>query len=301
MSFFMEKMGKETGVIITVLFLVVVGALFVGPVEAEAKSWKHELAEQENLKYSEEIVEGVFKQLRKERKGPLSFSGALEAINAMSKVEVMDRYLDRNRKKKKPEDIRAIVHGVYGIDLESVSELGAGKQTDTYDDVVLQKVRERLGGVSDEEIMKLTKIEVMEFYWKAFDGKMDGTDMRIMVNAIFGINLDGISSLEGSGVALFSKNQWISKYEKDLFVVHTGIDDVDVWVYPTDYFKQQTGLEKNPRALELALTGLGFSYNEEVNTYYYANPAGVSVPDNFKGQTLGTIIGIVNEDYQELK
>ncbi|WLR48612.1 hypothetical protein LC065_05330 [Halobacillus litoralis] len=202
----------------------------------------------------------------------------------------------------KPKEIRAIVDGVYGIDLEAVSELGVGKQTSTYSDDVIQRIRQALGEeVSDEAITKMPKVEVMELYWESFDGKMSGDDMRKMINAIFGINLAGISGLEGTGVSLFSKDQWISRYDHDLFVVHTGADDVDVWIYPTDYFKKQTGLEENPRGLEVALTALGFAYNEEKNALYYANPTGESVPDNFKGQTLGMMIGFIKENYEDLK
>ncbi|MBX0358212.1 hypothetical protein [Halobacillus sp. Nhm2S1] len=294
-----KKKGSMT--IMTVLSLFILGACTVGPGETEAKSWKHELKQAEDLKYSEEVTEGLYKQFRKEEKGRLSFSGALEEIHSLSKVDAMDLYLSRNNKKVKPEEIRSIVNGVYSIDLEAVSELGVGKQTSTYPDDVLQRVRQALNGeVSDEAIIKMTKVEVMDLYWQTFEGKMTGDDMRKMINAIFGINLAGISGLEGTGVSLFSKNQWISRYDRDLFVVHTGADDVDVWVYPTDYFKDQTGLEENPRVLEVALTAFGFVYSEEKDALYYANPTGESVPDNFKGQTLGKIIEVIKEDYEGL-
>lgn len=302
MSLLRKKMNQGSMRIMAVLFFVVVGVLVVGLMETEAKGWKHELSQTDDLKYSEQIVEGVFKSLRKQEKGPLEFSEALERMNSMSKVEVMDTYLGQNNKNVKPEEIRLVVQQIYDIDLEAVSELGAGKQTSTYSDDVLQKVKQASNEeVTAENIQDMSKMEVMDLYWKAFEGKMTGDDMRGMINAVFGINLKGISDLEGTGVSLYSKEQWISQYDKDLFVVHTGADDVDVWVYPTQYLKEQAGIENNPRSLELALTKLGFEYSEEVDALYYSNPAGKSVPDNFKGQTLGTIIGVIKEEYSHLK
>ncbi|WP_394219171.1 hypothetical protein [Halobacillus trueperi] len=295
-----NKKGSMT-IIITVLSLAIIGACTVGPDKAEAKSWKSEMNQTKDLKYSVEATVRLYIQLCKKEKEWLAFSDALEKIDALSKVEAMDLYLESYYKKVKPRDIIEIVNGVYGIDLEAVSDLGVGKQTSTYSDEVLGLVRQALDEeVSDEDISNMEKVEVMDLYWKAFDGKMSGDEIRKMINAIFGINLAGISGLEGTGVALFSKEQWISHYEDDLFVVHTGADDVDVWVYPTDHFKEQTGLEENPRALEVALTALGFEYSEEKEALYYANPTGKSVPDNFKGQTLGTIIGVIKENYKDL-
>ncbi|WP_406945182.1 hypothetical protein ACJA3J_21030 [Halobacillus sp. SY10] len=299
-SFKKKKKGSMT-IIITVLSLAIMGACTFGPDEAEAKSWKSEMNLTEDLKYSAEATIRLYIQLCKEEQEWLPFKDALEKIEALSKVEAMDLYLESYYKKVKPKDIRDIVSDVYGIDLEAVSDLGAGKQTSTYSDEVLGLVRQALDEeVSDEAITNMEKIEVMDLYWEAFDGKMSGDEIRKMINAIFGINLAGISGLESTGVALFSKEQWISHYENDLFVVHTGADDVDVWVYPTDYFKEQTGMEENPRQLEVALSALGFEYSEEKEALYYVNPTGKSVPDNFKGQTLGTIIGVIKEEYEGL-
>ncbi|GEN53210.1 hypothetical protein [Halobacillus faecis] len=300
-NWFKKKRKGSMTIIITVLSLTIIGACTVGTDEAEAKSWESEMNQTKDLKFSPEATVRLYIQLCKEEKEWIPFSDALEKIDALSKVEAMDLYLESYYKKVNPRDIRDIVNGVYGIDLEAVSELGAGKQTSTYPDEVLGMVRQALDEeVSDEAISKMEKVEVMDLYWEAFDGEMSGDDIRKMINAIFGINLAGISGLEGTGVALFSKEQWISHYKNDLFVVHTGADDVDVWVYPTDHFKKQTGLEGNPRELEVALSALGFEYSEEKEALYYANPTGESVPDNFKGQTLGTIIGVIKENYEGL-
>ena len=72
---------------------------------------------------------------------------------------------------------------------------------------------------------------------------MTGVDIRGMINQIFGINLNGVSSLEGAGISLYSKGQWVLQSDKDLFVVYTGSGDLDVKVFPTEYFTKQTGLE----------------------------------------------------------
>ncbi|MGP4059506.1 hypothetical protein [Halobacillus sp. H74] len=302
MESLMKKLKKPL-VLVTAFSIVGAGSSFtVAPEQAEAKSWKHELGQTENLKYPDEIVAGVFKNLRKETRGPLPFSEALRMINEMNKVEVMDNYLNRTGKKVKPEEIRDIVSQVYGIDLNTISELGAGKQTSTFSDHVFEKVEKGLkADVTEATLMSLSKKEVMDLYWAGFEGRMDGADMRRMINEVFGINLEGIANLEGSGVSLFSKEQWISQYERDLFVVHTGFTDVDVWVYPTEYFKEQTGLTELPQQLKNKLRDLGFTYNDEVGAYYYRNLTGESVLDDFKGKTLGAIIRVANEEYSELK
>lgn len=77
----------------------------------------------------------------------------------MSKVEVMDTYLGQNNKKMKPEEILHLVQQIYDIDLEAISELGAGKQTSTYSDDVLQKVKQSSKQtVTAEEIRAMSKI-----------------------------------------------------------------------------------------------------------------------------------------------
>ncbi|WP_431802750.1 hypothetical protein [Halobacillus andaensis] len=149
--------------------------------------------------------------------------------------------------------------------------------------------------------MNLSKIEVLDLYMKAAGKKINGPSIRTAINGIFGINLDGISGLEDSGVSLFSKDQWISKNERDLFVVETGLTDVDVWVYPTEYFTEHTGLTGLPKELQEALSAIGFAYNKDVEAFYYSNPTGESVTDAFKKQTLGTIIKMIHTFYVDIK
>ncbi|MCP3029868.1 hypothetical protein LF817_00790 [Halobacillus sp. A1] len=285
-------------IVVTGIIILAGTSISVPSVPVEAKSFKHELnqAEQEDLKYPEEITSKVMKTLKKETKGPLYYEEALEIIERMKKVEVMDSYLDAYGKKVESEEIRRIVEQIYEIDLNRVSELGAGKD-EVYPEEIIEGVK---AAAPDADLSSLTKVEVMDFYLESYGEKIDGQEIRRVINQIFGINLDGISSLEGSRVSLYSKDQWISQYDGDLFVVHTGLTDVDVWIYPTAYFTQQTGASELPEDLRDELLQLGFEYNEQVEAYYYENPEGESVSDEFKGRTLGTVIQFIQMNYSDL-
>lgn len=301
MERFRKKWMQKSAVILTAFTLFTAGASAAIPHQVEAKSWKQEVHTEEG-KYPDLIVYGVYKDLKQETRGPLSYKETKASIDKMSKSEVMDHYLDRNNRRVTPYTLIRVVDAVYGIDLQAISDLGVGKQTATYSDDVLDRIRKTASPweLSDERIAKLSKVRVMQLYWLSFEERLTAEERYTMINEIFGVNLVGIAGLEGTGVALFSKNQWISQYDTDLFIVETGSDDVDVWVYPTEYFKQQTGLEENPEELNNRLTKLGFSYSEEKGAFYYADPNGESVPDAFKGQTLGTIIGFIQEKYKDL-
>ncbi|WP_253923971.1 hypothetical protein [Halobacillus sp. A5] len=297
------KYLKKQIVASVLLSMVMTGAAVCAPSQdAEVMSWKQQLKQQEDLKYTAEIIEGVYKTLREKTKGSLPIEDALKTINEMPKVEIMDSYLDHFEEKVPPEKVRKIINQVYNIDLNAVSDLDAGN-SNGYPDNIIEGVKQSLNPkeVDHSYINNLSKAEVMNLYMQTLDGKVNGDEIRALVNEIFGINLDGISHLEGSGVSLFSKNQWISQYDQDLFVVHTGLTDVDVWVYPTEYFTQETGLNELPDALQKALEEIGFSYNKEIGAYYYSNPGGTSVPDSFKEQTLGTIIEVIEAYYSDLK
>lgn len=76
----------------------------------------------------------------------------------------------------------------------------------------------------------------MDLYLKSYNYELTPSEIRVAINLIFGTNLDGISSLENSKIGLFSKGQWINKSDEALFVVQTSDDDVDVRIYPTEYF-----------------------------------------------------------------
>ncbi|WP_052158786.1 hypothetical protein [Halobacillus sp. BBL2006] len=294
-------------IIVAIAVLLAGASVSLSPQVSHAESHKedryHHFEEHLNFEYPLNIMFGVIMTLKKEQEA-LRLSEAIDIVHSMKKVEVMDRYLDFRRNKVNPKEIRLIVKQVYDIDLDRVSELGAGKQVNTYPDEITDGVKQVLADQSiedlDEYIESLSKVEVMDLYLEYYGKKIEGPEIRRVINQIFGVNLDGISSLEGSGVSLFSKDQWISQYDNDLFVVHTGLTDVDVWVYPTEYFTEQTGLTELPTGLKNGLMALGFEYSEEKGTLYYANPTGESVADQFKGHTLGTIIGFIKGNYAEL-
>ncbi|MFC0524445.1 hypothetical protein ACFFGV_12795 [Pontibacillus salicampi] len=260
---------------------------------------------QYEYKYNKHITTGIYIDLWKETSTYLPYKRALKEINQMSKVEAMDRYLRFSHAFDSPKRIRSIINSIYGIDLVKISDLGAGKQSSTYPEEIVNGVkkvleREDIQQPLDEYILSLSKVEIMDLYFQSLDRTLDGSSIRRTINQIFGTNLDGISSLEGSGVSIYSKGQWITHYQTDLFVVHTGITDIEVWVYPTEYFQKQTGLTELPTELKHKLKALGFYYNDELGTLYYKDPNDTSVPDDFKGQTLGIIIDYIKEYHQNL-
>ncbi|TSB47440.1 hypothetical protein [Alkalicoccobacillus porphyridii] len=132
------------------------------------------------------------------------------------------------------------------------------------------------------------------------DGELTGPEIRQFINEMFGVNLDAISALDGAKISLFSKDQWVIQNETDLFVVWTGPGDLDVKIYPTSYFIEQTGASTIPEELKDALTDLGYSYNEETGGCYYVSPTGEAVQDAFKGQTIGAVVQVIRGAYSHL-
>lgn len=204
----------------------------------------------------------------------------------MSKTELMDEYLS-SQEKITSSEICKVVDQVFGIDLDQV--------------VILDKKIKELAQVS-----LLTKFGVpvtskskfaIDLHLKQQGNDLTGEEVRTMLNQIFGINLNGISALDSQRISLFSKGQWVVHNDKDLFIVHTGTDDIDVKVMPTDYFTEHTGLDRLPDSLQQALLDIGFHYNEKIGTYYFCDVNGYSVPDKFKGQTLGAIAEIIDRNY----
>lgn len=88
------------------------------------------------------------------------------------------------------------------------------------------------------------------------------------------------------------------KSDTDLLVLESSLDDVDVSIYTTPYFKEVTGSDQLPESLKTKLMSLGFTYNEEANLLYYRNPTGESVPDAFKGQVMGILLGTISAEYK---
>lgn len=287
--------------------VVFAGTLVLVPLSTNANSIYQELAtvDTESLKYSIEITEGVMKTLQKEKQGPLLYKDAMASIEAMAKVEVMDKYLDFYGKKIDPLEIRRVVNDIFAINLDRVSEEGEGKATRSYPDEIMQGVRKVLSieGTpieKDAYIMSLPKVKVMDLYLQYYGEKIESSEIRRVINQIYGINLNGISGLEAARISLYSKGQWISKTKRDLFEVHTGTGDIDVWIVPSEYFVEKTGLTTLPEELQALLEKLGYWYNSDKGAFYYTTNSDETVPDSFKGQTIGAISNVVTTYYPNL-
>lgn len=225
-----------------------------------------------------------------------------EIIHAMNKAEVMNRYLPSQGKKLKGNEVRKSVELIFNIDLDLISKQGIGTTVSSYDQAVMETLRQNLGlnkndTERDEDIMAMKKNHVMDRYSKMHGYKLSGEEYRVLINQIYGVNLDGIASLEHAQVAIHSKGQWILKSDQDLIILRSSLDDVEVFVAPTDYYTNLTGSTELPDSLIAKLSSMGFTYDEPTNAYYYANPTGESIPDAFKGQTLGTIVGTIKTEF----
>lgn len=212
--------------------------------------------------------------------GKYSDSDLNNQIEAMTKVEIMDKYFDSCEEKIDHSEIYCFIQSLFHFDLENRSVIS----NELNKDPALQPSP---GAIFDSILNQEGK-------------KITGAEIRSIINQIFGINLDAISSLEGSRISLYSKDQWVLQHDNDLFVVHTGKDDIDVRIYPTKYFTEQTGLETLPNDLQHSLSNMGFYYDEKIKSYYYRNSAEEAVPDAFKGQTMGTILSIIKQNYSSL-
>ncbi|XQY91624.1 hypothetical protein ACNRWW_19365 [Metabacillus sp. HB246100] len=286
------------------LLVFVASSLLVTPTISEAKSEKHDkthFANMEVTKYPSEIVKGISLTLRQEKHGKLTPSEITELIDNMSKVNAMDSYLKTYSQKLTGSKVREIVQQIYKIDLDAISDLGAGTKQSTYPAMITNNIEQLLNVEEvDTYISTLSKSDIMDLYVEARQYDITPSELRIVINLIFGTNLDGIPSLEHSGIGLFSKGQWINQSNEDLFIIHTSDDDVDVRIYPTDYFKERTGLHELPTSLQDSLQQMGYTFNEDVGAYYYADPNGQSVADSFKGQTLGVLIKYIGDNYSDL-
>jgi hypothetical protein len=222
-------------------------------------------------------------------------------IDGMTKVDVLDQFIEHSEIKITGLVFREAVFQVFGINLNTISKEGQGAKLFIYPDEIMVGVRKALkietqSHETDEKIMSLKKAEVMDLFFDTYNIYIY-SDMLRIVNLIYGINLPGISSLEHSRISLFSKSQWIVHNDTDLFVVYTGTGDIDVKVYPTPQYTKLTGLSELPPDLHEALFNLGFRYQEETGAYYYRNQNGETVPDSFKGQTLSVIKSVIGKKF----
>lgn len=255
----------------------------------------------QNTKYPIKVMEAVRVSL-----GEKKHTTALDSqIDKMTKVEVMDRYLGTFGKKVTGKEVRKAVLGVFNISLDTISEKNYGSHLAIYSDDIMQTLRQSLkvapdSTVKDAEIMAMTKAEVMDHFIKFHRNTLTSAEDRVIINEIFGVNLNGISSLEHARLSIYSKGTWVLQSPTDLFVVSSSNDDVSLYVGTTDYFATHTGSNDLPNSLKQTLISLGFSYDEATGKYFYMNPSGLSVSDSFKGQILGAVLKTIQTEYASM-
>jgi len=214
----------------------------------------------------------------------MSPESASKDTKSLTKVELMDQRIASTEQIDGPT-ICAVIREVYGLDLSKAPLLDKDFE---------QRVAARVPSASN------LSAAAVDLYIAENRKPSTGAEVRIVLNHIFGTNLEGISQLHERRISLYSKDQWIVQNKKDLFIVHTGKNDIDVKVIPTPYFIEKTGKKQLPEDLQQALGNLGFAYHEKIGAYYYANPSGQSVPDQFKRQTMGAIHQTIQASYTEL-
>jgi hypothetical protein len=197
-----------------------------------------------------------------------------------SKVERLDQRLAELSPKNIGEQVRKLVIEIYGIDLQVVSDKNVGKQA-RYRETLVTELLMANSRYSREAVHTLSKVEFLIEYLNS-TGERSPERIRELINDIFGINLYGISSLEGKGLALYSKGQWLVKGEQDLFILHTSASDEEVWIYPTEYFQHRRDDQLWPESFKHRLETLGFVFDDERKAYSYREPTGASIPNDFK-------------------
>lgn len=264
----------------------------------DIKVQTHESVAQLDAKYSKKVMKAVGEALEINPESP-----ELETtLKQLPKIKVLEYYLASFGKKLKGNEIRRAVDEVFEIDLNYVSKKDYGSKLSIYPGSIMESLRvslkeEQDSTKKDERIMNMSKNEVMDRYLKEYDYVLSGSEVNVLINQIFGVNLAGISGLEGKQLAINSKGQWIVESDRDLFILESSLDDVDVSIYAGLYFEQLTGSNELPVSLITKLTALGFEYKEEQQVLYYKNPNGESVPDAFKGQLIGILLGTIAEEY----
>lgn len=212
-----------------------------------------------------------------ERMGPAEHK--IPAIDA--KVHAMDERIEALSGRLEADAVCQTVRDVYGIDYCAVP-------------VLHKEFAPLVKGESEPSIAAI------KLYMSRCKEPLDGPVVRKMMNQLFGTNLEGIAALSRTRICLFTKGQWIAKKDKDLFAIYTGREDIDVKVIPTDYFIEKTGCHSLPEPLADRLYTLGYRFNEAIGAYYYSNPEGVSVPDDFKSKTIGSIVEVTELYFSHL-
>lgn len=249
---------------------------------------------QQDAKYSKKTVKAISGVLGMDANS----QETIAVINQLPKIKAWEYYLASSGEKLKGNEIREAVEEVFDIDLNYVSKNDYGSKLSVYPTPVMESLRISLkeqasSTAKDGRIMNMTKNEVMDRYIKQQAYGLSGAEASLLINQVFGVNLVGISGLEGKQLAISSKGQWIVKSERDLFILESSLDDVDVSIYAGPHLQKVAGSSELPVSLITRLAELGFVYQEKEQLLYYKNPTGESVPDAFKGQLIGILLGTI--------
>lgn len=270
----------------------------VGVSHAEIPSATSSYQAEQTTKYPSKVMETVRLSLDVD-----AYSTELDRqINVMSQVTAMDKYLVSFGDKLEGSEVREAVNEVFNINLNTISEMNYGSKLSIYPVFIMESVRESLNISPDSteldaQIMNMPKAEIMDRHIQVHGNSLTGAENRVLINEIFGVNLDGISGAEHGQLSINSKGQWIIQNDNDLFVISSSLDDVSLYVNTTDYFKELTGSSEVPDSLRAKLISYGFIYDEVSGQLTYTNPTGESAPDAFKSQTIGAIVTTISTEY----
>lgn len=236
---------------------------------------------------------------------PVDSTSADSQINALAKVQVMDIYLASQNNSTDGQFIRDGVNDIFNISLDTISENGEGSFLASYELEIMQGVRESLNlspsdTSLDSTIMAMTKVEVMDRFLDSYGSQITGTDIRRVINEIFGVNLTGISGLEHARLSIYSKGQWVLDSPTNVLIISSSKGDIDLYVGVTDYYIQQLGTDQLPTELQTFLINLGFVYNTTTHQYDYHNSAGTSVSDALKSQVINKLVATIQSDFINL-
>lgn len=240
------------------------------------------------ITYSDEIQD-MIKRLH-QLDECFSEAEVIDYISKLEKIDVMDMYINQYKNKVTSPVIYEAIAQAFKFHLEQVPVLTKDK-------------------IGTFEIPPSTNLEtcncfpsqmILDLYLAHHYHHVTGADVRTMINHYFGMNLAGIDGLGRTRISLYSKGQWLVKDEKDLFVIHTGTKDIDVKIYGTNYFMQRTGSKDIPAELQYSLINMGYSYNPQLDAYYFSNPSGLTVSNDFKGKTIDAIIEVTNALYKSI-
>lgn len=194
-----------------------------------------------------------------------------------TKAMFMDRLLTESGGRHYHEAIEEAVKTAYGIDLSQVPTLAGADAGNRGRPQEPENASAALRKAGEKGLLK-----------------MDGPSARVFINQLCGVNLDAISALEGAGIALFSKGQWILQNKDDFIEVRTSEGDREVIISATEEFTQKNGNADLPLALREALLKLGYQAAPDGSgSFLFASSDGKAVPDAFKGATISAIMGFL--------